>query len=253
MLSEERHQKIIEILDQQAVVTVADLVQLLDVSEMTIRRDFDALESRGLLKRVHGGAVSNRGRSYEPPFMLRSTINIEEKKRIAEAAAALVKNGDSVTLDVGTTTLEIAKNLKTKQDLTVIIRSLHIASEMVDHQGIRVIVTGGFLRQSELSLTGYLAERVFSDFYVDKLFLGAGGVDFKAGVTEYHFEEMLVKRAMVRNAKEIILVVDSTKFGNIALAPIIPLKEVHTIVTDKKIKKEIRRELEELGINVIVV
>ncbi|MEA3327867.1 MAG: DeoR/GlpR family DNA-binding transcription regulator [Chloroflexota bacterium] len=253
MLSNERHQKIVEILDQQSVVTVADLVKILKVSEMTVRRDFDVLESQGLLKRVHGGAVSNRGRSYEPPFVSRTTTNVAEKKRIAQAAANLITNGDSITLDVGTTTLEIARNLSTKQDLTIIVRSLHIAGELVDHQGIRLILTGGFLRLSELSLVGYLAERVFSDFYVDKLFLGAGGVDFKAGVTEYNFEEMLVKRAMVKNAKEIILVVDSAKFGNIALAPIIPLSEVHTIVTDNKIKKETQVALEDLGLRVIVV
>lgn len=253
MFPNERYQKIVEMLDNQTVVTVSDLARLLDVSDMTIRRDFHVLESQGILRRVHGGATRKLGSSFEPPFLSRSATNIAEKIRIAEAAVDLINNGDSIALDVGTTTLEIARQLKSKQNLTVITRSLQIASELIEHQGIKLILTGGYIRQGELSLLGYLAERTFSDFYVDKLFLGAGGVDLNAGITEYNLEEMLVKRAMVKQAEEIILVVDAAKFGTIALAPIIPLNEVDTIVTDTNITNETQSAIEELGVRVIVV
>jgi len=252
MLSNERHQRIAELLEKNGSVTVADLVKSFDVSEMTIRRDFDVLEAQGVLRRVHGGAISDRGRSYEPPFISRSVKHLTEKQRIGLAAAELISNGESITLDVGTTTLEIAKNLKEKQDLTVITPSLHIASELIDHHGIRLILTGGFLRHGELSMVGYLAERVFTEFYVDKLFLGAGGVDIKAGITEFNIEDTLVKKAMVKSAKDVILVVDSNKFNSIALGAIVPLNEVHTIVTDDKLDPEIRKQLEDMDLKLII-
>ena len=252
MLLNERLQTILDILEKEGTVTVAGLVKLFNVSEMTIRRDFDVLESRGVLKRVHGGAVSNRGRSYEPPFLSRSATSLAEKQRIGKAAVELISNGDSISLDVGTTTLEIAKNLKDRQDLTIITPSLHIASELLNHQGVRLILTGGFLRPGELSLVGYLAERVFSEFHVDKLFLGAGGVDINAGITEYNLEDTLVKRAMVKSAKEIILVVDSGKFENVALGAIIPLTEIQTVITDTNLDPTIHQKLEEMGLQVIL-
>jgi DeoR/GlpR family transcriptional regulator of sugar metabolism len=191
MISNQRQQKIIHILEDQGEVTVADLVKEFNVSEMTIRRDLDILDNQGLLRRVHGGAVSHRGRSYEPPFLLRTTENLDCKQRIGAAAAALVQNGDSITLDVGTTTLEIARNLHTRQDLTVITPSLQIANELTKHPGIRLIVTGGILRTGELSLVGHLAERIFNEFFVDKLFLGAGAVDVALGVAGLNIEETL--------------------------------------------------------------
>ncbi len=157
MISNIRHQKIISLLEDKGEVTVAYLVDEFRVSEMTIRRDLDILDNQGLLRRVHGGAVSQRGRSYEPPILLRAAENLENKQRIGVMAASLVQNGDSLSLDVGTTTLEVAKNLHTKQDLTVITPSLQIANELTKHSGIRLIVTGGILRTGELSLVGHLA------------------------------------------------------------------------------------------------
>jgi len=253
MLSDERHHQIAELLEKNGNVTVSELVKLFDVSEMTIRRDFDVLEAQGILRRVHGGAISNRGRSFEPPFISRSIENLPDKQRIGKAAADLIANGDSITLDVGTTTLEIAKNIKDKQDLTVITPSLHIAWELINHHGIRLILTGGFLRHGELSMVGYLAERVFAEVFVDKLFLGAGGVDLRTGATEFNLEDTLVKRAMVQSAKEVILVVDSSKFKSIALGLIVPLSKIHTIVTDNNLDPEIQKKMEDMGLRLIII
>lgn len=252
MISDLRYKKIIEKLESDGTVTVADLVREFDVSEMTIRRDLDTLENRGLLRRVHGGAVSQRGRSYEPPFMSRATENTDAKKRIGQAAAATIQNGDSITLDVGTTTLELARNLHTKQDLTVITPSLQIANELINHPGIRLILTGGILRTGEFSMVGHLAERIFADFFVDKLFLGAGAVNLKEGISEFNIEDTLVKRAMLRNAKKVYLVADSSKFGQVAFTSIIPISSVHSVITDTDLDPRTISDLRKEGIEVIL-
>jgi len=252
MISNQRQQKIIHIIEDQGEVTVADLVREFNVSEMTIRRDLDILDNQGLLRRVHGGAVSHRGRSYEPPFLLRTAENLDCKQRIGATAASLVQNGDSITLDVGTTTLEIARNLYTKQDLTVITPSLQIANELTKHPGIRLIVTGGILRTGELSLIGHLAERIFDEFFVDKLFLGAGAVDAALGVSEFNIEDTLVKRAMVKSAKQVILVADSSKFNQVAFASIAPMNQIHSIVTDSNLDPQIAARLQEQGMELIL-
>ncbi len=252
MISDRRHQIIIDKLENLGSVTVADLVKEFNVSEMTVRRDLDILENKGLLRRVHGGAISQRGRSYEPPYMMRSTENLESKQRIGQMAASLVKNGDSITLDIGTTTLEIAKNLHSKHDLTIITPSLQIANELVSHPGIRLIISGGVLRSGELSMVGHLAERAFEEFYVDKLFLGAGAFDLRNGASEFNIEDALVKRAMVRTAKQVILVADSSKFNQVAFTSITDLKSIHIIVTDNDLSPDLYERLQEEGIEVFL-
>lgn len=252
MISDHRHQNIISKLENLGAVTVSDLVKEFGVSEMTIRRDLDILENQGLLRRVHGGAVSQRGRSYEPPFLLRAGEFLENKRRIGMAAASLIQNGDSITLDVGTTTLEIARNLHAKQDLTIITPSLQIANELVNHPGIRIILTGGILRTGELSMVGHLAERIFDEFFVDKLFLGAGAVDIKTGASEFNIEDALVKRAMSKTAKQVILVADSSKFNQVAFTSVIQLASINTIVTDKDLNENTASQIQAEGVELIL-
>jgi DeoR/GlpR family transcriptional regulator of sugar metabolism len=252
MLSEERHQIILNILENQGSVLVTDLVSQFEVSEMTIRRDLDVLERKGLLRRVHGGAVSDRGRSYEPPFLSRSTTHQEEKARIGKMAAELVRSGDSITLDVGTTTLEVARNLAEKQNLTILTPCFQIAALLCENPSIRLILTGGILRHSELSMVGHLAERVFEEFYVDKLFLAAAGVDFESGLTEYNLEDTLVKQAMIRTAKQVILVTDASKFNQVAFTAIAPIDVIDTVVTDRLVHPSIVTKLKDIDIDVIL-
>ncbi len=253
MLSTERQQVILELIEKNGQIEVADLVERFDVSEMTIRRDLDVLDRKGLLRRVHGGAVSNRGRSYEPSFLSRSVKNIEEKKRIGKAAANLIQSGDSILLDVGTTTLEIARHLHHRQNLTIITPCFQIASILVEYPGIRLILTGGILRPGELSLVGHLAERAIRDFYVDKLFLGAAGVDLEAGFTEFNLEDTLIKQVMLSRAKDITVVADSSKFGQVAFTAIAPLQAANRIITDKNLSQKIVSKIQELGIELVLV
>lgn len=253
MLSVERQQAIVDLLDKNGTIQVADLVEMFGVSEMTIRRDLDILERKGLLRRVHGGAINNRGRSYEPPFLVRTMEHIEEKQRIGEAAAALVQNGDSLMLDVGTTTLEVARNLEDYRNLTIITSCFQIASLLVEQPGIRLILTGGILRRGELSLVGHLAERAINEFYVDKFFMGTGGIDLEAGFTEFNLEDTLVKQAMLRRAKDITVVADSSKFGQIAFTAIAPLEAANRIITDRGIPSQVAQGIRDKGIELILV
>lgn len=252
VLSEERHQVILDILEERGSITVNELVERFGVSEMTIRRDLDILEKKGFLRRVHGGAVLDRGRSYEPPFISRAIENLEAKQRIGRTAADMIENGDSITLDVGTTTMEVARNIAGKQNLTVLTPCLQIASLLAENPNIRLIVTGGIVRPGELSMVGHLAERTLQDFYVDKLFLGAAGVDIDVGLTEYNLEDTLVKQVMIKNAKQVILVADSSKFGRIAFTSIAPLSVVNTLITDEAIDPDWLARLRKQNIEVIL-
>jgi DeoR/GlpR family transcriptional regulator of sugar metabolism len=253
MISEQRHQAILELLDKNGSITVAALVERFAVSDMTVRRDLDILERKGLLRRVHGGAVSARGRSFEPAFLLRASSHREEKARIGQAAAALVNDGDTVALDVGTTTLEVARCLVNRRNLTIITPSFHVAALLVEQPDIRVILTGGILRPGELSLVGDLAQRAVQDFFVDKLFLGIGGIHFEAGLTEFNLDDALVKKAMLGSAKETIVVADATKFGRVAFAAVGPLSIVNRIVTDSTLYDSVSVRIRALDIDLLVV
>jgi DeoR/GlpR family transcriptional regulator of sugar metabolism len=183
---------------------------------------------------------------------VRGSQHAEEKARVARAAAALVQPGDSIALDVGTTTLGIARSLTDIPGLTVITPSMHILQLLADRPGIRLIATGGLVRPGERSMVGPLVERIFSELYVDKLFLGIAGVDFAAGLTEYNLEDAMAKRAMMSSAKEIILPVDSSKFGYIAFASVAPLSAIHRIITDDRAEPQVLAGLQQMGIQVDV-
>ncbi len=251
MLIDERHNKIVEIIETKSRITVKELVDLFSMNEMTIRRDLQDLEKKGLLQRVHGGAISSRGRSYEPPFIKRSSDNSSAKEKIGIKAAELIQDGDSIALDVGTTTLEIANNLKGKTNLTILTPSFRIANILADNPNIRIICTGGILRASEHSLIGDLAVSAISNFYFDKLFLGMGGIDFSAGLTEYNLDDAQIKKALIHNAKEVILVADSSKFNKVAFTFVAPLRIVSRIITDDNIDSETINKAKEANIELI--
>lgn len=252
MLPSERRKLILEIVDTQSSVSVAELCEQLRVSEMTIRRDLRSLSDGGLLRRVHGGAVSRRGRSYEPPYFLRASANVERKHAIAHRARELVSDGDSVALDVGTSTLELAKALLSANNITVVTSSLPAASVLANAPDIRLILTGGVVRHQEMSMTGHIAERGYRDFWVDKAFLGVGGIDLDAGLTEFNLEDTLVKQTMIDHAGEIVVLADSSKLGETCFAWIAPLSVVHTLVTDWLAPMDIVEAIRQQGIEVLV-
>lgn len=232
MIAEERRALIISQLETGGVIDIVKLSETLKVSEMTIRRDLRQLEQEGLLRRVHGGAVGSQGRSFEPPLRLRSNRNQSAKQSIAHRAVELINTGDCIALDVGSTTMEIAYLLTKRDNISVITPSLRIANLLYENSGIRVIVPGGIIRVSEGSMIGELAQKAFESFYIDKLFLGVGGIDAEAGLTEFNWDDTLVKKAMIRSAKQTIVVADNSKFNHIAFAKIASLNVIKRLVTN---------------------
>lgn len=255
-MQSDRRRKIIEIVQESGSMTVAELCELFDVSEMTIRRDLRDLDKEGVLRRVHGGAVSNLGRSYEPPYTMRTTRHTEDKVAIGQKAAELVVDGDSLALDVGTTTLEIARALKGKRNLTILTASIPIANEVVSNlslnSDVRLILTGGIVRPGELSLIGHIAEQTYADFHVDKAFIGVGGLSLEDGLTEYNIEDARVKKPLIKHAHHRIVVTDSSKLGQTTFSAVAPLSVVHTLVTDSGISEEFHKALKERSIEVII-
>lgn len=248
MVTGDRIAFILREIEDHGSVRVVDLAQRLHVSDMTIRRDFADLEEKGLVRRVHGGAVSARGRSFEPSIMLRQSENLEAKAAIGKAAAELIADGDSIILDIGTTTMELAGRLVGRHNLTVITPSLHIANLLVKQPDIRVILPGGIIRHGELSMTGDLTRKAFEGLYVDRLFLGVAAIDSQAGLSEYNWDDALVKQAMIESAKEVILLADASKFGKVAFARVAPIQAVHQMVTDQSPPAGLQKALSEAGV-----
>lgn len=248
-----RQLDILKLIEIDGSVNISELSKNMNVSEMTIRRDLIELEKMNLIRRIHGGAVISFGRSYEAPLISRQTQNIEGKRRIGKYAAEMIRDGDSVALDVGSTTTEVARNIIGWNNLTILTPSLIIAGILVEQNNIRVIVSGGILRPSELSLVGDLAYYAFKDMYVDKLFLGAAGIDSKVGITEFNYEDAQVKKAMIRSAKEVILVIDSAKFEKTVFSFVTGLNSIHHMVTDQAPPPALTAKLKDYGVILHVV
>ncbi|MCY3779366.1 MAG: DeoR/GlpR family DNA-binding transcription regulator [Chloroflexi bacterium] len=228
----ERRATIMRILDATGRVAVPELSKLTKVSDMTVRRDLEALEHEGLLKRTRGGAVGVASLSYEPPYILRKESNAEAKTRIGQRAASLLREGETVILDVGTTAVEVARALKGRQNLTVLTSNLWAAAILADEPGIVLILTGGQARNRERSLVGHLATRAFDELVFDVFVMGVAGVHQDFGVTDYNVDEAQVKRAAVRASQRRIVIADSSKLGRVAFARICDLHQIDAIVTD---------------------
>ncbi|WP_324667895.1 DeoR/GlpR family DNA-binding transcription regulator [Geochorda subterranea] len=253
LLPAERLDRIRQILLTQGSVRVAALSRELDVSEVTIRSDLARLEQEGFARRTHGGAVLARGTRFERPFAEQEARFREEKQRIGAAAAALVEDGDTIILDVGTTTTEIARHLPPVSNLVVVTSALNIALELERHPGVTVVVTGGTLRPMQHSLVNPLATILLAQINADKLFLGCNGVSADKGITNSNLQEAEVKRAMIAAAKRVIVVADSSKIGAVAAAHVAPISVVHQLITDDHADEVELDRLRQKGIEVSTV
>lgn len=251
MLAQERYNVILEMLEMNKIVKVPELCEKFNVSIETVRRDLEFLEQEGKLKRVYGGAVLNNKSSAEPSYSTRSTKNAKEKVTIGKKTAELISDGETLMIDLGTTTLEVARHLKNKKNLTVITNCMTIAQELVDVPTFRVILPGGILRPNELALSGFISEQFMKEFNVDKTIIGVGGITIDTGVSDYHLEETRVRKIMIEKGKQIIAVADHSKFGIKALVNVCSINEVDVIVTNDKLKSSIANEYIEQGIKVI--
>ncbi|MBY6275638.1 DeoR/GlpR family DNA-binding transcription regulator [Symbiobacterium thermophilum] len=251
MFPEERKRRIIERVRSGAAVTVQDLAQVFGVSESTIRRDLRELEREGLLERTHGGAVPADPTLTEPSYAEKSDQNRAEKMAIARVAAGMVHDGASIILDAGTTTLEIARLLKDRRNLTVVTNAYPIAAELADAPGVEVIVTGGTVRGKTLALVGPLAEQVLEQVNADLVFLGTNGIDIERGLTTPTPAEASVKRRMIAAARKVVVVADSSKAWRVAFAAVAPVSSMHMLISDRGLDPRLAHELLARGIQVL--
>jgi DeoR/GlpR family transcriptional regulator of sugar metabolism len=229
----------------------AELAEDFGVSEMTIRRDLEMLEAEGLVRRVRGGAISVVSRAYEPPFAIRATTASDAKEAIGTAAALLVNDGDTVIVDVGTTTMALARALHGKHGVTVVTASLPIAVELGSDPDIRVVVTGGQVRSGELSLTGGMAEDAFGVLNCDLAFIGIGGICASPGLTEYNPDDARVKKAAIGAARRVIVLADVSKLGRVAFSTVAPLSSVDVLVTDAAAEHPVAQEIAAAGVSIV--
>jgi len=253
MLNEERRREILALLNRDGRVLVKDLARHFRISQITIRKDLEFLDGQGVVQRTHGGALPlQAGALLDPSLREKEKLHRKQKTLIAEAAARLVEEGQSVLLDSGTTTTAIARALKDMAQLTVITNAINIAAELAG-TNVEVILTGGMLRKNSFSLVGPLAERTLRQLSADVLFLGVDGFDTKAGLFTPNLLESEVNRAMVEIARRTIAVCDSSKFGRRSLCNIMPVTAVQEVITDKQISKSDLQALKDAGIRVTVV
>lgn len=243
---------ILEQLSTHGQVDVNSLSEKLGVSEVTIRNDLSRLEQKNLLVRARGGALK-ADRVGDFTLSDKNKQHLEEKKRIGKAAAGLIEEGETIILDSGTTTMEITRNLSKIANLTVITNALNVASQLAEHQNVNVIIPGGFLRKSSLSLVGSPAEEGFRSYFCDKLFLAVDGFNTAHGLSTPNVEEAHLNRVMIEISKQVIVVTDSSKFHKRSFAFIAPVSEVDVVITDSGIQPEDQKKLENAGINVIIV
>ncbi|SFG16459.1 transcriptional repressor AgaR [Pontibacter chinhatensis] len=249
----ERHQQIIDRLQKEGKVNVADLCTDMNVSSVTIRKDLKLLEDKGLLFRTHGGATLHNPYTIDRSVNEKEKIQSSEKMRIGATAARLLEPNDSILIASGTTVLALAKNIQPKGNLTVITSALNVALELIKHPDIEVIQLGGLLRKSSSSVTGPYAEGVLEDFSFSKLFLGVDGIDLEFGLTTTNVMEAHLNRQMIKVSQKTILLADSTKFGKRGFGKICGFEDIDQIITDKGVSDYVVRALEGMGIKVTIV
>jgi len=245
-----RHRIILDKLQEEKYVEVANLRKLLNVSGVTIRKDLKLLEDKGLLFRVHGGAYLDNPYIYERNIIDKEKIFIEEKISIGQLAADLITENDSIMIASGTTVQGLSKFIKPKVKLTIITSSLNVANELIKHKDISVLQLGGYVRHSSSSVVGSYATQILDDFSCTKLFLGVDGVDLEHGLTTAHLEEALLNKKMIKSSQKVILLADSSKFGKKSFARICSIDQIDEIITDNKISPNTVAELQEKGITV---
>jgi len=253
MLTEERRGAIVSLLHQNGKVQVKDLSRRFNISEVTIRTDLKELHQRGLVYKAHGGAVLPDLVAGEPTLYEKSVEHAREKSKIGAAASELIHDGETIILDSGSTTHEIAKRLKERQDLTVITNGINIATELAGQRGIQIILLGGVMRHSSISIVGHFAEEMLSQLTADKLFMAADGCTLEFGISTPKFEESRINQAMVAIAREKYLTADSSKFGRNSLSRIVSLWDMDGVISDTGLTEEYQVEIAAHGLKLVLV
>jgi DeoR family transcriptional regulator, aga operon transcriptional repressor len=253
LLVGERRRRICELLRAEGRVTVDSLAARFGTSQVTIRADLSTLESAGALTRTHGGALSVEDGDQSLDF--KQLQHRAEKLRIAAAAAALVRDGETIVLDSGTTTAEIARRIRTLElrSVNVITNALNIAALLIDVAAVRLIVPGGILRRESNSLSGPMAEAALDTLQADRLYLGADGVDPQIGIMTPHVAEAQLNARMIAMSRHVVVVADSSKFARRNISLIARIEQLHMLITDRAAPAEAVEQLRQRGIEVQLV
>jgi DeoR family transcriptional regulator of aga operon len=252
-MAEERRTQILQLVRSVGRVRVNELSVQFNTSAVTIRNDLNELQQRNLVQRSHGGAVLPDIFLRELPVLERLKAHSEEKRRIGAMAASLINNGETILLDSGTTTLEIARQIKLKQGLHIITNGVNIAAELLDARDAELFIVGGNVRGDSASISGRFTEEMLEQFSADKMFLSGAGCDLDFGVSGANLEEAMVNRAMLRISREIILVADASKFSKRSMSRIVHFSEIDTIISDTSLSEDIQVKLRAIGCNLILV
>jgi DeoR/GlpR family transcriptional regulator of sugar metabolism len=249
VLAAQRRQLILQVVRSGRAAGVVELAHRFDVSEMTVRRDLAQLADEGMLTRVHGGAVTTR---EEPPFAEIAVERLDEKERIGAAAAELVRDGQTIMVDIGTTTLQLARHLR-ERELTVITSNLAVLEELLPCEGIELVSLGGVVRRNYRSLVGVLAEDALRQLSADVAFLGASGIRRDLAVMDTTMVEVPIKRGMIDASERAVLLADSAKFSMGGVVRICGAEELDMVVTDAGDDEPAVQELHGVGVEVVTV
>lgn len=249
----ERFIKIEQALAGQSRISVAGLARMLRVSPVTVRADLAELEKRGRVMRVHGGAMATNKAAHELNFESRAHIQHTAKRAIGKYAASLVRDGDSIFIDASTTAFELARCVSDRRELTVITNSIRSAQELVTYPNLTVIMPGGIVRREAFSLVGMWSADLIQQFNIGRAFMGARGFTLQEGLTDVNPDEVALKRAIAQVAKEVVALIDHSKWNQIALASFCPLEKLSTIITDKRAPRAMVEQAKARGVQVVLV
>jgi DeoR family transcriptional regulator of aga operon len=249
----DRRAYILKRLEVEERVNVSELSRKFGVSEVTIRKDLKHFEKKNILIRSRGGAMKQSLINVDLSIYDRRKKNMSLKEAIGRAAAATIMEGETVLLDTGTTVMELAKHLPKKIEITVVTNSVDITFRLAEYPNIRVLMTGGILRRNSLAVVGEQAAESLRNYYCDKYFLSADGVDIVNGMMTTNIEEAALARINIRNSAKVFALIDSSKFDRKGITSIAPLNQVDTLITDKGISAKVLSSIEGLGVEVILV
>lgn len=240
MLKEERRSEILMELNEKKVIKALELANKYDVGIETIRRDLDYLEQIGKVKKVYGGAELLEGHLEVKNYSERLTTSVDEKIELVDKAIKMINDGDSISLNDGSTTLFLAKALKNNfNKLTILTNSMDIAQEFSNKKEFKIILTGGILSHEERAFFGPYAESIIDNFIIDKAFIGISGISLENGVTDISISEANIQKKIIENSKELYILIDSSKIQKDSLVKVCPLEKIKILISDSKVDKKI--------------
>lgn len=252
ILIEKRRDNICELLKEKNILLISELSSILNISKATIRRDLNILAKKKRIIKTYGGAIIQSTKDYEPPYMIRSLKMIEEKRAIGKLAASLIPEGSLIFIDVGTTLLELAKNLPIDKNISVITNWLPIAEKLGGKMFSNLFLLGGKVNCREMSIIGNYPLQSLDNFNIEICFIGVGGVSIEHGITDYTFEEIEMKKRVIQRAKKKIVLADHKKFDRLAPIKICDLSDIDIIITNEELEEQDRKNIEGFGVKLLI-